>query len=496
MPVAVLAASGLALVGLRVQQRMDAERVGQDYAMKVRLRLFRRITALPAGARHSERYGLTLTRLVTDLGSLRAWVSRGYAQAVVASVALPGTLAAMAWVGRDALLVGTLTVALCLGIGAALLGRLRSEVRSVRQRRGRLAANLGEKVAAAMSVRHFGRSEQESKRVRRHSARMRDAAVARARTIAVLRALPDGLQPAGVGAVLVLGALHTDGAGALSHSDLLVAIVLLGLLARALRDLARAATQRVNFEEGRRRIESLLESERVREARRPVVLPDRDSLALTVRALRAGGVLEGVDLDASAGERVRLCGPSGSGKSLLLALIARLSDPDEGWIEIGGVPLRRVEFASLHRRVQLVSPDLPLLRGSVGENIAYGSPDDAAAARAARICELDAPARGLPEGLETRVEEAARNLPAGVCARVALARALAMAPAVLLVDDPAFASDARAQRALGRACRESAFTLVWATGAGDLPVSFDRAWKLDEHGEPARRPLRAADAVA
>lgn len=96
-----------------------------------------------------------------------------------------------------------------------------------------------------------------------------------------------------------------------------------------------------------------------------------------------------------------------SASSLTLGLLARLFDPDSGKVLLGGEPLRELSLDSLHECVRLVSPELPLLRGTVRTNLAYGSEGDASEPllAAAELCGLSVPGPGLPEGLETPVQE-------------------------------------------------------------------------------------------
>ena len=476
LPIAALIGGGVAMFALRVLQRTEAERIGQDYVMRVRMRLFDRISALPPHAERNERYGLTLTRMVTDLNSLRAWASQGFAQVLVASVAIPGTLAAIAWVHPSAGIAACALVLLCLGVGVLTATRLRDQVRELRRRRGRMAANLGEKVAAYLSVRHFGRTVPELRRVRSHSQRMRDAAVRRARTMEMVRAAPDAALPVAT-AILLLG---SQGSGVLlGRAELVTAVVLLGLLSRSVRDVARGWSQRLNYEEGYRRISQVLESERIREPGAPSELPPAEATPLIVDDVGLEGVFAGAYLYAPPGSQIAVTGPSGAGKSALLGLIARLADPSQGELSLGDVALPSLSSEDRHSAIQLVSPSLPLIRGTVAQNVEYAAavqPD--AAVVAARICRLHEPSCGLPDGLETHVEEQGRNLANGVRARVALARALATQPRVLLIDDLVFSADDEARSALLAAIEHFDFTLVWTVRRDEDLVAFDQIWQV------------------
>ncbi|HEY5657583.1 MAG TPA: ABC transporter ATP-binding protein [Myxococcota bacterium] len=475
--VAGLVIAGLFLLALRALERVDAEHLGQDYVTKVRLRLFERIAALPLRRESAGRFGLTMTRMVSDLNSLRRWVSVGVARMSVASVSVCGILVALAYFDRVAAAVAGGLLLLSAAVAFGLTPALREQVREARHRRGRLAGNVGEKIFAFGTVRHHGGTQRELRRLRRQSRSMTRALVRRMRFSGLLRALPDALFPLAIAALVFL--VGVEGA-ALSTGDLVVTLLLLGMFVPPVRDLAQAWDYRLSFLEGRRRIEQIFSIPRLRESPGAVALPGAGPVGVAFRDVRVEGVLEAVTAAAEPGDRVLVTGATGSGKSTLLALAARLFDPDAGEVAFDGFALRRIKLGCIETSVRLVSPELPLLRGSVAENIAYGVGADASACveRVAGWCGLDAACAALPRGLDTRVEEKGKNLPAGLRARVALARALAAEPRLLLIDDPLFGVDPEALAALRGALRHTDATCLIAGSDGAALPGIDRIWRL------------------
>jgi ATP-binding cassette subfamily B protein len=456
--------------------------------MRVRLRIFKRIAIRPDRPSDSGRYGLTMTRLISDLNSLRNWVSVGVARALVAAITGTGVLLTLLYLDVGIGLAAVGIVALCGLLGAALTPTLRRRVREARKRRGRLASNLGEKVFAFRTVRHFGRTARELRRVDSQSRRLRDSLVARTQASQALRGLPDLVYPLGIASIVWLS--HRPGGTGWRGSSGTVAVLLLALLASSLRGLARAWDYRLSFAEGHRRISTILRSPRLSERQATEDLPGEGPVGFAFDGVSAGEALQDVSLEVAPGERVLLTGPAGSGKSLLLALAARLLDPESGTVRLGGRPIQRLSLDAVHEAVQLVAPDLPLLRGTVAENLGYGIEGETRESieEAARRCALlEEP--GLPQGLETRLEERGANLSSGLRARVALARAVVARPRLLLVDDPAFVSDTDARAALRRVAAELPVTLVAVGPEGSLPVAPDRILRLDPSSESElRRP--------
>ena len=157
-------------------------------------------------------------------------------------------------------------------------------------------------------------------------------------------------------------------------------------------------------------------------------------------------------------------GPSGAGKSTLLRLLNRLADPDSGMIHYRGLDLRDRDVLELRREIVLV-PQLPaLLPGSVAENVSYGP------RLCGGRCDLDG-ALALAGLDRTFTERAAQQLSVGEQQRVMLARALALEPAVLLLDEPTAALDERSRDAVERTLLD----LHARVSASLIVVTHDRA---------------------
>ena len=163
--------------------------------------------------------------------------------------------------------------------------------------------------------------------------------------------------------------------------------------------------------------------------------------------------LSDVDLDVPAGSTLALVGETGSGKTTLGALVARLHDPTSGVVTIDGIDVRRIRLADLAEIVGIVSQETYLLHTTVRENLRYARPDatDAelvAAARAARIHDLIA---SLPDGYDTVVGSRGHRFSGGEKQRIAIARTLLRNPRVLVLDEATSALDTETERAVQEA---------------------------------------------
>jgi ATP-binding cassette subfamily B protein len=168
--------------------------------------------------------------------------------------------------------------------------------------------------------------------------------------------------------------------------------------------------------------------------------------------------LHGIDAEIPAGTRTALVGETGSGKTTLAYLVARLYEPEQGSVSIDGVDIRDVTLGSLADAVGLVSQETYLFHESIRENLRFACPDATDeeiedAARAAQIHELIS---SLPEGYDTPVGERGYRFSGGEKQRMAIARTVLRNPPVLVLDEATSALDNETERAVQQALDELA----------------------------------------
>jgi len=175
--------------------------------------------------------------------------------------------------------------------------------------------------------------------------------------------------------------------------------------------------------------------------------------------------LHDIDLDLAPGETLAIVGATGSGKTALTALPARLYDVTEGRITLDGVDIRDLALADLRSRIATAFEDPVLFSMSVRENLVLGRPDatDADIDDAIELAQADF-VHALPWGLDTRIGEQGLSLSGGQRQRLALARAVLARPRVLVLDDPLSALDvhteAKVEAALARVLRDTTAIVV------------------------------------
>jgi len=476
-----LGIAAIAIALLRMWERIDAERMGQHYTHEVRTGLFAHMNRLsPRVLQRRSRGGIVL-RFIGDLTALKQWVSLGVARLTVASVTTVITLTILAFINAPLALV----VGAALAVGAlstySLGGWLQNAVREARRRRARLAANVSEKIASLAVVQVFGQSHREKRRVNRQSGWLMDAMIARARAVGAFRGMVELTAALASGGALLAGAALVS-AGNTTPGTVVAVMSIVGLLVPALRDLGRVQEYWHGAVVSREKITDFL------------AMPVLDTAPKQAEELPPGpGELRFTDVSISkdvggfngcarGGQVVALVGPNGAGKSTLLSLAARLMDPIQGTIHLDGQDISQVEPASLRRAVGVMTPDLPLLRGSIARNLSYRWPaaSEQALTHARALCGIDEILAELPRGINTRVTEDGANLSLGQRQRIGLARAILGNPRLLLLDEVDANLDHGAALALRRVLSEYPGTVLLVTHRLDWVRLADQVWHIEQ----------------
>lgn len=467
LPVAVLIGAALWLVALRYHELGDAEKLGQSYVLDVRLALLRVSVSGEEGASR-QRHGIAMTRLTSDLTSIKNWISLGLARVLVSALSIAGGIAALYVLTPSLAMWGIVIAGAILVLGLCLALPLYLNIRTARRYRGRLAARVGELLMTRETLVQFDAIEPECDRARRMSQRMAGALSQRMAIVGAMQGLTELMVPFTILPATLLVGLKVGA----STTQLISVLVVMGFLVAPLRDLLRAIDYALSYRVARRQILRALGGRPARVSwwktikqcfrSKPVAEPARAeprariALSITtgpeVHEPSAASAQESPDDRRIMVRRGEVCQLTLDGPidTVMVRWLAGLDDLAAAPVrlEIDG---RQIEPDGPTRRklFKLVSPEQPLLRRSAMRNVtdmAEGA-DKEWIEHVLRLCQL-------PEDLELKrlgsrkLGERGRGLSASLEARLRLARAVITEPVVLLIDDPVLCEDLKGRVAL------------------------------------------------
>jgi ATP-binding cassette subfamily B protein len=216
----------------------------------------------------------------------------------------------------------------------------------------------------------------------------------------------------------------------------------------------------------------------IEEKTNPLVLQEPGDVVFDQVWFRYGGeawTLEDVSFTVPAGTKTALVGETGSGKTTLGYLAARLYDVQRGSVSIGGTDVRDVSFASLASTVGVVSQETYLFHASVRDNLRFAKPDatDDEIERAAQAAQIHALIRSLPEGYDTVVGERGYRFSGGEKQRIAIARTILRNPPILVLDEATSSLDTETERQVQEALDRLAEGRTTIAIAHRLSTVFD-----------------------
>ncbi len=418
-----------------------------DIVPRLRSEVFDKLLRLDFRFFDANASGSIINRVTGDVQSLRSFIDGVLIQSVILLLSLAVYLIYM--LGKHVpLTIACLASTPLLWVGTALFSRwVQPAYAENRNLADQLVLALSEGVQGIEVVRGFGGERQE---LARFAARNRELSQQQQRIFWRVSLFSPGVSLVGQVNLMVL--LFYGGfavrSGTLSLGDLIVFAGLLQQFSGQITNLAGVVNTLQQSLIGARRVFEVLDAPvAVRSPGSPIKLP-RVTGAVRFEGVHfaytpGAPVLEGVDLQVGAGERIAVLGQTGAGKTTLLSLLPRFYDPTAGRVAIDGHDVRALDLPFLRRQIGVVFQESFLFSDTVAGNIAFGQPgaDRAQIERAARLARAHDFIVTLPAGYQTRVGEGGHGLSGGQRQRLALARALLLEPHILLLDDPAAALD-------------------------------------------------------
>jgi len=461
MYVGAIVALGVVRAVLMFGRRLISGRQALAVEMDLRQSLYARLVRLSFGFYDRHQTGQLMSRATVDLQGVRFFLGYGlifFFQNILTVVFVTGVLFFFEW--KLALIALAITPVLVV-LAYRYSHVSHPTLREVQQKLADVATVAEENIVGVHVDKSFAQEPSEREKFRARTEAVFDQTIKANRQRAFYVPLISWVPLVAQAAVLLVGARMVT-SGELSVGGFVAFNLYLGLLVVPLRSLGMWIGQAQRATASGERIFQVIDE--------PEEVTDRPGAG----ELPAGGghirfegvgfeympgrpVLEGIDLDVPPGQTIALIGHTGSGKTTLTSLVPRFYDVTAGRVTIDGADVRDLKLGSLRSEIGAISQDTFLFSASVRENITFGAPglSDDEIEHVARLAQAHEFIERLPEGYDTVIGERGITLSGGQRQRLAIARAIAVDPRILILDDATASVDASTEARIRLGLREA-----------------------------------------
>jgi len=430
--------------------------LAQTIEHEIRIDAYRHVQHLELAYFDERSTGDLMAVLNDDVNQLERFLDRGANDLIQVATTVVLISAAFLWLAPGVAVLAMLPMPVIVFGSFFFQDRISGRYAAVREQAGVLNGQLSNNLQGVVTIKSFTAEDVEVERIGAASLEYRARNRLAIRMSSAFSPLVRMAIVVGFTATLVYGGLAaTDGSMSVGSYG-----VMIFLSQRLLWPLTRLGETFDLFHR------AMASTERVLNVldTRPSITPG--SIAVPADAVRGhfefravdfhyhpdAPVLRSLSLDMETGKTTAIVGATGAGKTTIIKLLLRFYDPIAGSITLDGTDLSRLDLGDLRRAIGLVSQDVFLFHGTVGENIAYGDPGASTdkLVEAARLAEAHDFIVGLPDGYDTIVGERGQKLSGGQRQRISIARAIVKDPPVLVLDEATSSVDNETEAAIQR----------------------------------------------
>lgn len=451
--------------------------MSQNAITDLRNQLYEYLLRLDTSFFEASKTGDLMTRLTSDINNLQSLISANMLNMLGNLFTFVGVLALIFYINWEMALAVSLTFPLMFLVYRVFRVRIRTAFTNARRSQSRMSNQMQQTLTQIDLIKSFNSEDDEARRFDHFADTNRQDMISAGQNQAIFSPLIDGINTLGIAIVLALGAYFII-KGQLTVGQLVAYLSYVAMVQSPIQAFTRLLNQLQQSLVSYGRIQSILQEQ-------PQVLNASDAKPFPKfsRSIVFSHVnfnydvpehsgahdatLKDISFTIPYGKTTALVGRSGSGKTTITRLIDRFYDLESGSITFDDLPIQAIDIPLLRQHIAIVSQDIFIIDGSIRNNILYGRPDatDEEVWEVAKLADLDAFIRELPDQLETQVGERGVKLSGGQKQRVSIARALLKNAPIIILDEATASLDNQSEKAIQHALNnllESRTSLVIA----------------------------------
>lgn len=438
--------------GSQLLQGLFSAKLSQRIVKRMREELFGKIIDLPVKYLDTHSHGDVMSRMTNDVENLSSTVSQSLPSLFSGVLTILGTAAVMFWYCWQLALLSCVTVILTVFVTKLLSGKVRKFSRRRQQLLGQLNGTVEEMVSGYHTVVAYQHQAITTEEFCQTSDSLTKAGIQTDICSGVMGPIMNCIGNIGFVIIAVFGGVFSVH-GLISVGVISAFIVYAKQFSRPVNEIAQVYGQLQTAVAGAERVFVVLDEADEEKSGEP--LAEEREMAVTFEHVRFSyvpgqPVLHDFTLTVPAGKKIALVGATGSGKTTVVNLLMRFYDIDSGEIRINRQNIQDISRDSLRHHIAIVLQDTVLFSGTVRDNLTYGREDisQEQLTKAVEMSRCQELLNMLPQGYDTKLTNSGENISQGQRQLLAIARAFAADPQILILDEATSNVDTRTEKAI------------------------------------------------